>query len=119
MYFTQQCAQLYSQPSTPATRDTLQGARSNPGVEVGVDKQSLVKWFEMYFPFLPLAQAIARLPNIPLGSWGTCAAVGNGDNVLGMESGADIDAHDFVIRCAFTPPPPSMSELRGWVRVAP
>jgi len=34
------------------------------------------KWFEMYYPGVPVEQAATRLPDIPLGSWGTCAAIG-------------------------------------------
>jgi hypothetical protein len=61
-----------SDNSVPPTQD----GRSNPAAEAGIDRQSMEKWFEMYYPGVPVEQAAARLPDIPPGSWGTCAAVG-------------------------------------------
>ena len=39
-----------------------------------------------------------RLPEFPPGSLGTCAIIGNADNLLRHKWGPEIDQHDFVVR---------------------
>eukprot|EP00192_Tetraselmis_astigmatica_P010788 CAMPEP_0117665614 /NCGR_PEP_ID=MMETSP0804-20121206/9912_1 /TAXON_ID=1074897 /ORGANISM="Tetraselmis astigmatica, Strain CCMP880" /LENGTH=366 /DNA_ID=CAMNT_0005473055 /DNA_START=442 /DNA_END=1538 /DNA_ORIENTATION=+ len=41
---------------------------------------------------------LARLPELPPGSLGTCAIIGNADNILQHKWGPEIDQHDFVVR---------------------
>lgn len=43
-------------------------------------------------------EKILRFPDLKPGSWGTCAIVGNGDNMLHGRYGKEIDEHDFVAR---------------------
>lgn len=38
------------------------------------------------------------LPSVPWGHWGSCAVVAPGESLLTYENGAEIDAHDLVIR---------------------
>ena len=44
-----------------------------------------------------------RLPMIEKGSWGTCALVALGDNMLSTPRGEEIDSHDTVIRLGELP----------------
>jgi len=44
-----------------------------------------------------------RLPSVPKGHWGSCAYVALGDNLLRSERGAEIDAHDVVMRLGHAP----------------
>lgn len=41
---------------------------------------------------------VERLPSLPPGSLGTCAIIGNADNLLRHKWGREIDMHDFVVR---------------------
>uniref|UniRef100_A0A061SD47 Alpha--sialyltransferase st3gal i-r2 n=1 Tax=Tetraselmis sp. GSL018 TaxID=582737 RepID=A0A061SD47_9CHLO len=41
---------------------------------------------------------VKRLPDLKPGSLGSCAAIGNADNVLRHKWGREIDSHDFVVR---------------------
>ena len=41
---------------------------------------------------------VERLPELAPGSLGTCAIVGNADNLLRNKWGPEIDMHDFVVR---------------------
>ena len=41
---------------------------------------------------------VERLPELAPGSLGTCAIVGNADNLLRTKWGPEIDMHDFVVR---------------------
>jgi hypothetical protein len=47
--------------------------------------------------------AVKTLPRFEIGSWGTCALVGLGDNLLRNSYGKYIDAHDVVIRLGHVP----------------
>ena len=43
-------------------------------------------------------EILRRLPDFPAQKLGTCAIVGNADNVLEGKYGEEIDEHDFVVR---------------------
>ena len=43
-------------------------------------------------------EKVAKLPRLEEESFGTCAIVGNADNMLEGQYGKEIDAHDFVVR---------------------
>lgn len=45
-----------------------------------------------------LEQLLPNIPDHADGSLGTCAIVGNADNLSGKGWGRQIDAHDFVVR---------------------
>lgn len=48
-------------------------------------------------------EAWKNLPSIKPGSWGKCAVVGFGDNLLRKLRGTEIDAHETVVRLAMIP----------------
>lgn len=48
-------------------------------------------------------EAWKNLPSIKPGSWGECAVVGFGDNLLRKPRGTEIDAHETVVRLAMVP----------------
>lgn len=41
---------------------------------------------------------VAQLPDLAPGSLGSCAIIGNADNLLRHRWGREIDMHDFVVR---------------------
>ncbi|KAK3271123.1 hypothetical protein CYMTET_20508 [Cymbomonas tetramitiformis] len=87
MYFTQQCARRHKDAS--ALNDPL--------------RKEILQYVELFFPGATLSEAglngaISELISMEPGSLGTCAVVGTADNLLRVKRGAEIDAHDFVVR---------------------
>ena len=55
-------------------------------------------WWKKYAPTASEDEVRDNLPLLRNNSLGTCAVVGNADNVLAHNNGAEIDRHDFVVR---------------------
>ncbi len=60
-----------------------------------------VPYYHRYFESsskLTQEEKIAKFPTLNPGEWGSCAIVGNGDNMIKGQYGKEIDDHDFVAR---------------------
>ena len=56
------------------------------------------RYFNKEWNQKPLAAKAARVVDVSPGALGTCAIVGNADNVMKENFGPEIDGHDFIVR---------------------
>jgi len=97
MYFTRRCTNL-TEEDFPDRHLPPTHPRGAVDRTTHPEIWQLDRWFDIYYPGVPRREAERRLPDLARGGLGTCAVVGNADNLLAATHGAEIDRHDFVFR---------------------